>query len=123
MQVHKETIDKVPNSQPNRGNIEIEIYGMEGIPDADLKAHENNRGNEEDDEPGAKRAKSDSPAVGTPPLAGPQMPVGLQPGQMQMVGLQGMQGMQGMPGLLPPGLQIPGVGVPQIRQPFMAAQG
>jgi len=117
MQVHKETIDKVPNSQPNRGNIEIEIYGMEGIPEADLKAHENNRGGDDDDEPGAKRAKSDSPAVGTPPLAGPQMPAGMAaPGQVQMLGLPGMQ----VPGLLPPGLQIPGM---QIRQPFMAAQG
>ena len=70
MQVHKETIDKVPNSLPHRGNIEIEIYGMEGIPDADLKAHENARDND-DDEPGAKRAKSDSPALPTSqPVAG-----------------------------------------------------
>ena len=68
VQVHKETIDKVPNSQPSRGNIEIEIYGMEGIPDADLKAHESARGQDDDDEPGAKHAKSDSPAVPTPPL-------------------------------------------------------
>lgn len=30
MQVHKETIDKVPNSMPNRSNVDIEIYGMEG---------------------------------------------------------------------------------------------
>uniref|UniRef100_T1J5M8 C2H2-type domain-containing protein n=1 Tax=Strigamia maritima TaxID=126957 RepID=T1J5M8_STRMM len=40
MQVHKETIDKVPNALPNRNNIDIEIYGMEGIPDEDLKEHE-----------------------------------------------------------------------------------
>lgn len=40
MQVHKETIDKVPNALPNRSNIEIEIYGMEGIPEEDLKEHE-----------------------------------------------------------------------------------
>jgi hypothetical protein len=44
MQVHKQTIDKVPNAQPNRSNIEIEIYGMEGIPDQDLKDHERQRG-------------------------------------------------------------------------------
>lgn len=31
MQVHKETIDKVPNSIPNRSNIEIEIFGMDGM--------------------------------------------------------------------------------------------
>jgi len=124
MQVHKETIDKVPNSQPSRGNIEIEIYGMEGIPEADLKAHENSRGQspqDDDDEPGAKHAKSESPALGTPPLqVGPQMPPALQgqlmasiPGQQQMV-LHGIPGLQ-----LPGGLQ----GVPQLRHPFMTTQG
>nr|CAG4649535.1 EOG090X0A5X [Scapholeberis mucronata]SVE93767.1 EOG090X0A5X [Scapholeberis mucronata] len=40
MQVHKETLDRVPNSLPNRGNIEIEIYGMEGIPESDIRDHE-----------------------------------------------------------------------------------
>ena len=35
---------QVPNSLPNRGNIEIEIYGMEGIPAEDLRNHELNRG-------------------------------------------------------------------------------
>lgn len=39
-QVHKEPIDKVPNALSNRSNIEIEIYGMEGIPEEDLKEHE-----------------------------------------------------------------------------------
>lgn len=39
-QVHKEAIDKVPNSLPHRSNIEIEIYGMEGIPPEDIKEHE-----------------------------------------------------------------------------------
>lgn len=40
IQVHKEALDRVPNSLPTRGNIEIEIYGMEGIPEADLRDHE-----------------------------------------------------------------------------------
>jgi len=39
-QVHKETIDKVPNAVPGRTSIELEIYGMEGIPEADAKEHE-----------------------------------------------------------------------------------
>jgi len=39
-QVHKETIDKVPNALSHRSNIEIEIYGMEGIPEDDMKEHE-----------------------------------------------------------------------------------
>jgi len=96
MQVHKETLDKVPNSAPTRGNIEIEIYGMEGIPDADLKAHES-RGDDDDD---SRRDKSDSPAVPTPPLqAGPQLPSGM--------------------GAVPPGM----VQVPSIRPPFMGGPG
>lgn len=33
MQVHKETIDAVPNAIPGRTDIELEIYGMEGIPE------------------------------------------------------------------------------------------
>jgi len=84
MQVHKDTIDKVPNSLPNRGNIEIEIYGMEGIPDADVKEHERQKGasGEDDDEPAFKRAKSDSPAgmASTPPTVGPGMMPGMMPG-------------------------------------------
>ena len=38
--MHKEKVDKVPNAVPGRNDIEIEIYGMEGIPEADAKAHE-----------------------------------------------------------------------------------
>lgn len=61
MQVHKETIDKVPNSFPNRSNIEIEIFGMDGIPPEDLKEHEKQKtggkSDSEDDEPTAKRPK------------------------------------------------------------------
>ncbi|XP_043096921.1 BUB3-interacting and GLEBS motif-containing protein ZNF207b isoform X1 [Puntigrus tetrazona] len=37
MQVHKETIDAVPNAIPGRTDIELEIYGMEGIPDKDMQ--------------------------------------------------------------------------------------
>lgn len=63
MQVHKETIDKVPNSFPNRSNIEIEIFGMDGIPPEDLKEHERQktgsggRSDSDDDEPASKRTK------------------------------------------------------------------
>lgn len=36
-QVHKETIDGVPNAIPGRIDIELEIYGMEGIPEKDMQ--------------------------------------------------------------------------------------
>lgn len=68
MQVHKETIDKVPNSFPNRSNIEIEIFGMDGIPADDLREHERQKtggkSESEDDEPSAaKRTKTDSKQI------------------------------------------------------------
>ena len=71
------SVFQVPNSAPGRGNIEIEIYGMEGIPEADVKAHESRHGgggDDEDDSGGggvggrAGRAKSDSPGLATPPI-------------------------------------------------------
>jgi hypothetical protein len=37
LQVHKETIDGVPNAIPGRIDIELEIYGMEGIPEKDMQ--------------------------------------------------------------------------------------
>ncbi|VDD87700.1 unnamed protein product [Enterobius vermicularis] len=33
MQVHKETIDKIPAALPGRDSVEVEVYGMEGIPE------------------------------------------------------------------------------------------
>lgn len=59
MQVHKETVDKVPNSLPNRSNIEIEIFGMDGIPPEDVREHERQKNggksDSDDDEPVAKK--------------------------------------------------------------------
>lgn len=76
MQVHKEAIDKVPNSLPNRSNIEIEIYGMEGIPAQDLKDHEKqkngNKSESDEDEPSAKKNKIE-PAVVAAATMQPQM--------------------------------------------------
>ena len=43
-QVHKEKVDKVPNAIPGRNNIDIEIYGMEGIPEEDVEEHNKNKG-------------------------------------------------------------------------------
>ncbi|KAI9189412.1 hypothetical protein H9P43_000845 [Blastocladiella emersonii ATCC 22665] len=38
-QVHKETIKKVPNALPGRDSPDMDIFGMDGIPEADLAAH------------------------------------------------------------------------------------
>ena len=40
MQVHKETIDAIPNALSTRCDPEIEIYGMKGIPVEDMMRHQ-----------------------------------------------------------------------------------
>ncbi|XP_046428232.1 BUB3-interacting and GLEBS motif-containing protein ZNF207 isoform X1 [Neodiprion pinetum] len=89
MQVHKEAIDKVPNSLPNRSNIEIEIYGMEGIPPNDAKEHERQRNggrpgspSSGEDEPAPKKSKPEG-LLGSAPGAvptGSSMMTGVMPG-------------------------------------------
>ena len=38
-QVHKEALTSVENALPNRSNLDVEIFGMEGIPEDVLQAH------------------------------------------------------------------------------------
>ena len=38
-QVHKETLANVENALPNRQGLDIEIFGMEGIPGDVVEAH------------------------------------------------------------------------------------
>ncbi|XP_026734268.1 BUB3-interacting and GLEBS motif-containing protein ZNF207 isoform X1 [Trichoplusia ni] len=125
MQVHKEAIDKVPNSLPNRSNIEIEIYGMEGIPPEDVKEHEKQKSgggkgsDSDDDEPAAKKKA-------TPALLGPgpsqvtqgilptpmgPVPPGMYPGPMQSMQMQ----------MMPPFMQAPRMMMPGMRPLFPAA--
>ncbi|KAL7043311.1 hypothetical protein ACKWTF_001446 [Chironomus riparius] len=110
MQVHKEQIDKVPNSLPNRSNIEIEIYGMEGIPAEDLKNHERqkngNKSDSDDDEPTNKKHKLDpqiAMAQGMPPqMMMPNMVPNMAqfPPMMMPHGFQMMPGIQLMPHMM-----------------------
>lgn len=77
MQVHKETIDKVPNSLPNRSNIEVEIFGMDGIPQEDLREHDKQKNGgkseSEDDEPAYKKSKPEVHAVQSAPMMIPNI--------------------------------------------------
>ncbi|KAL8152071.1 hypothetical protein V2J09_021879 [Rumex salicifolius] len=73
LQVHKETVTKVPNSKPERESTEIEIYGMQGIPPEVLSAHYG----EIDEETPSKTIKVDAP---TSNIIGGMMPgVGFPP--------------------------------------------
>lgn len=38
-QVHKETLTIIENALPNRSGLDVEIFGMEGIPDDIVQAH------------------------------------------------------------------------------------
>lgn len=60
LQVHKETVTKVPNAKPDRESTEIDIFGMEGIPPDILAAHDE----EHDDEKPSKTAKVEVPPSG-----------------------------------------------------------
>jgi hypothetical protein len=94
MQVHKEAIDKVPNSLPNRSNIEIEIYGMEGIPAQDLKDHEKtkngSKSESDDDEPSAKKNKLEPAAAAAAMPPQMMMPNMVHPGMAQFPGMAQM---------------------------------
>ncbi|OVA15702.1 zinc finger protein [Macleaya cordata] len=57
LQVHKETVTKVPNAKPDRESTEIEIFGMQGIPPEILAAH---YGEQDEDGP-SKLAKVEIP--------------------------------------------------------------
>uniref|UniRef100_A0A3B3RV47 Zinc finger protein 207 n=1 Tax=Paramormyrops kingsleyae TaxID=1676925 RepID=A0A3B3RV47_9TELE len=132
MQVHKETIDGVPNAIPGRTDIELEIYGMEGIPEKDMderrrvleqktqaesqKKKQNNQDDSddyEDDEPG--------PSFQTP-VTQPQpsyIPPMTQPGVSPVHGAPGMH-----PGAMPP--LMPGVppmmpGMPPVMPGMLRA--
>ncbi|KAM9746364.1 BUB3-interacting and GLEBS motif-containing protein ZNF207-like [Menidia menidia] len=130
MQVHKETIDGVPNAIPGRTDIELEIYGMEGIPEKDMEERrrvleqknqetqkkklnqDDSDEDDEDEEPGP--SYSHQPAAGQPPtgyippMAQPGLPVGAGAPGLPPSGYSGIPPMmQGVPPMmpgLPPGM-------------------
>ncbi|XP_062874671.1 BUB3-interacting and GLEBS motif-containing protein ZNF207a [Trichomycterus rosablanca] len=123
MQVHKETIDGVPNAIPGRTDIELEIYGMEGIPEKDMderrrvleqktqdnqKKKHNQDDSDEDDEDEEEAGPSVQQGAAQPqtvfaPIAPPGMAPVPAPG-MPPVNFAGIPPM--MPGVPP---MMPGV--------------
>ncbi|XP_049925721.1 BUB3-interacting and GLEBS motif-containing protein ZNF207a isoform X2 [Epinephelus moara] len=125
MQVHKETIDGVPNAIPGRTDIELEIYGMEGIPEKDMeerrrvleqknqetqKKKQNQDDSDEyddDDEPGPsfQQPAAGQPQTGyIPPMTQPGMPPGSAAPGIPPGSYSGIPPM--MPGVPP---MIPGI--------------
>ena len=113
MQVHKETIDKIPSALAGRDSVEIEVYGMEGIPP-----------NSSNNEPAPKQAKIETSAIPTPgsmlQMSSMQLPFGMMGGHsfnMTQPYFGGMR-MPGMPmgGHIPMPVNMPR-GMPQIPMP------
>ncbi|KTF73375.1 hypothetical protein cypCar_00046784, partial [Cyprinus carpio] len=102
MQVHKETIDSVPNAIPGRTDIELEIYGMEGIPEKDMQ--DRRRVLEQ------KSQGMPPMLTGIPPMIPGMPPVmpGMPPGMMPMRGMMPPM-MPGMPPGMPPLVARPGM--------------
>ncbi|KAK0150831.1 BUB3-interacting and GLEBS motif-containing protein ZNF207 [Merluccius polli] len=137
MQVHKETIDGVPNAIPGRTDIELEIYGMEGIPEKDVEERrraleqktqesqkkkqnqEDSDEYDEDDEPGpsfqAQPAVVQPQAGYIPPMTQPGMPPGPGAPPGMPPGPGAPPGMPPGPGA-PPGMP-PGPGAPPGMPP------
>lgn len=63
-QVHKETLTIVDNALPNRQNVEIEIFGMEGMPEDILQAHNQRVTQEFYTKEANRRAISGNPGAG-----------------------------------------------------------
>uniref|UniRef100_A0A8D3DRA1 Zinc finger protein 207 n=1 Tax=Scophthalmus maximus TaxID=52904 RepID=A0A8D3DRA1_SCOMX len=116
MQVHKETIDSVPNAIPGRTDIELEIYGMEGIPEKDMQERrrtleqksqesqkkKSNQDDSDDDDDDDEAGPSAPPVAALQPQAGYAAPMA-QPGLPPVAGAPGMPpgGYQGMPPMMP----------------------
>eukprot|EP00794_Sanderia_malayensis_P009105 gene9105-10078_t len=116
--VHKEPITAIPNALPDKGDPEIEIYGMEGIPDKDMKEREqmlkrkkvddDGKNSDDDDNDNNKKPRIDQmqpgvmPIPGVPLMPGMMAPFPGMPGMPPMA-MPGMPMFPGMPPVLPPG--------------------
>lgn len=116
-QVHKETVSKVPNAVSGRDNIDVEIFGLEGIPESDRIAHElavqGGGRSAGEGEPSTKKLRMDGgmgmmytqpviPGMG-PPMIMPGMTGPILPGMAP----PGMPPAAIKPGIPPPGMQVP----------------
>ncbi|XP_068574834.1 BUB3-interacting and GLEBS motif-containing protein ZNF207-like isoform X2 [Cebidichthys violaceus] len=106
MQVHKETIDGVPNAIPGRIDIELEIYGMEGIPEKDMEERRRALEQKNQETQKKKQNQDDSDEIDEDDEPGPsfQQPAAVQPqaGYIPPMTQPGIPPGSGAPGI-PPG--------------------
>ena len=64
-QVHKETLGQIDNALPNRSNLDVEIFGMEGIPEDVVQSHNSRVLTQFAQAEAERRAASGNPAPGS----------------------------------------------------------
>eukprot|EP00644_Phytophthora_capsici_P006255 jgi/Phyca11/117055/e_gw1.32.280.1 len=90
-QVHKETLQSIPNAKPGKESADVEVYGMEGVPGTEGAA--------------IKKARLDVPG---PPMMGGYPPRGVPP--PPFIGGRPLP-LQFPGGMMPPGVTMaPGIG-------------
>lgn len=123
-QVHKESLDKVPNAKPGRDSFEIDIFGMGGVP-PEIIAEKRSKiyG-----EPAPKKQAQGGMPMASGPLVIPGTPSGMTAAAMPVMGIPGlpfnpmMMGRMGIPGRMGMGAMVPGrpmmlPGMPMGLQP------
>ncbi|XP_007664676.1 BUB3-interacting and GLEBS motif-containing protein ZNF207 isoform X5 [Ornithorhynchus anatinus] len=117
MQVHKETIDAVPNAIPGRTDIELEIYGMEGIPEKDMDERRRLLEQKTQAESQKKKQQDDSDEYdddeSTASTSFQPQPVQPQQGYIPPMAQPGLPPVPGAPGM-PPGIPPLMPGVPPL---------
>ncbi|KAI9816706.1 MAG: hypothetical protein M1832_004994 [Thelocarpon impressellum] len=73
-QVHKETLTTVENALPNRSNLDVEIFGMEGIPEEVVAAHNQRVLGQIQQAEAERRATTGNPVSGGASSGGPKKP-------------------------------------------------
>ena len=73
-QVHKETLQSVENALPNRAGLDIEIFGMEGIPDDIVQTHKQRVLQQFYSEQAERRAATGNPPQGSGQSHHPKKP-------------------------------------------------
>jgi len=73
-QVHKETLDSIENALPNRSNLDVEIFGMEGVPADIVQSHNQRVLSQFHQAEAERRAATGNPAPGGAGGSGPKKP-------------------------------------------------
>lgn len=82
-QVHKESLTAVDNALPNRANPDIEIFGMEGIPEDVVGAHNQRVLSQFQQAEAERRAVTGNSSLGGPGSGGPKKPKFESPAELK----------------------------------------